>query len=198
VKRLFLIFAIMVLFVSNSSAMQNNIRNEMVLKINTALKILKNKKEDNSVKANKIFKIFNKMFDYNLMARLSLGRSHWFAAKDIQRKKFVKEFISLLKESFMEKLKLYNNQKMIVKNFNKSRKNRAKLVTYIVGEKNSIKVVYKFYKSQKRAWIIYDVIIAGVSIVQSYREQFNDLLNNMDFKQFLNKINKINTNNNNA
>jgi len=198
VKRLFLIFAIMVLLISNSSAMQNNIRNEMILKINTALKILKNKKENNSVKANKIFKIFDKMFDYNLMARLSLGRNHWFAANNIQRKKFVKEFISLLKESFMEKLKLYNNQKMIVKKFNKSRKNRAELITYIVGEKNSIKVVYKFYKSQKRAWVIYDVIIAGVSIVQNYREQFSDLLNNMSFKQFLNKINKINANNNNA
>ncbi len=197
-KRVFLIFAIMMLLISNSSAMQNNIRNEMILKINTALKILKNKKEDDSVKANKIFKIFDKMFDYNLMARLSLGRNHWFAANDIQRKKFVKEFISLLKESFMEKLKLYNNQKMIVKKFNKSRKNRAELITYIVGEKNSIKVVYKFYKSQKRAWIIYDVIIAGVSIVQNYREQFSDLLNNMNFKQFLKKINKINTNNNNA
>ncbi len=197
-KKIFYSLSIILLLALNTSAMQSNIKNEMSLKIHSALNILKNKKESNRIKAKKIFKIFDEMFDYNLMARLSLGRNYWLSINKNEKKEFVKSFISLLKESFIEKLKLYNNQDMLIKDFLKSRTDRAKLVTKLVDKKNSIDIVYKFYYSKQKGWIIYDVVVAGVSIIQSYREQFNDLLNNMNFTQFLKKIKKINTNGNNA
>ncbi len=197
-KKIFYSLSIILLLALNTNAMQNNIKNEMSIKIHSALNILKSKKENNRIKAKKIFKIFDEMFDYNLMARLSLGRGYWTSINTNEKNEFVKSFISLLKESFIEKLKLYNNQKMIIKDFLKSRKDRAKLITKLVGKKNSMDIIYKFYYSKQRGWIIYDVVVAGVSIIQSYREQFNDLLNNMNFTQFLNKIKTTKTNKNNA
>jgi phospholipid transport system substrate-binding protein len=142
--------------------------------------------------------MFDEMFDYNLMARLSLGRNYWLSINSDEKKEFVKSFISLLKESFIEKLKLYNNQDMLIKDFLKNKTDRAKLITKLIGKKNSVDIVYKFYYSKQRGWIIYDVVVAGVSIIQSYREQFSDLLNNMTFVQFLKKIKKTNTNSDNA
>ncbi len=182
-----------ILFLSSeASALEGNIKNIMDIKIHSALNILQNKKESNKLKAKEIFDVFDKVFDYKLMARLSLGRRYWSQINKKQKDEFTKTFINLLKKSFIEKLKLYNNQKIVVKNLIKNNPNIAQLLTELVGKKNSINIIYKFYRSKKRGWIIYDVVVADVSIIQSYRQQFGDLLNNMDFDTFLKKIKKSN------
>ncbi|EAK6758666.1 toluene tolerance protein, partial [Campylobacter upsaliensis] len=40
-------------------------------------------------------------------------------------------------------------------------------------------------------WLIYDVDVLGVSIIQTYRSQFGDILENGTFKDLLNKLNDI-------
>ena len=177
-------------------AMQSgDIKSQMDSKIHQALNILKNKQETTEQKAQKIFKIFDEMFDYRLMARLSLGKRAWMNINDEQRKKYVDNFIKLLKESFIEKLKLYNDQKIKIEDFLKTRRSRAILKTSIIDKKDKTEVDYKFYRSRKRGWIIYDVIVAGVSIIQSYRQQFADLLQNESFEDFLKDMKKANKSN---
>ncbi len=178
----------LVLFLTTFSYADQSLKVSMDTKIHKALNILKEKNLSDREKANRIFKMFDKMFDYNLMARLSLGRSEWYSINDEQKKSYVKAFIKLLKESFIEKLKLYNNQDIVVKDFLKTKRGRGILKTVIVGKKDSVKVDYKFYLSKKRGWIIYDVVIADVSIIQSYRRQFADILQNNSFDEFLKKI----------
>ncbi len=177
-------------------AMQSNdVKSQMDSKIHQALSILKNKQESTEQKAKEIFKIFDEMFDYRLMARLSLGKRAWMNITDEQRKKYVDSFIKLLKESFIEKLKLYNDQKIKIEDFLKTRRARAILKTSIIDKKDKTEVDYKFYRSKKRGWIIYDVIVAGVSIIQSYRKQFSDLLQNSSFEEFLKDMKKANSSN---
>ncbi len=192
IKKIIYGVCIILFLSSEANALEGNIKNIMDIKIHSALNILQNKKESNKLKAKEIFDIFDKVFDYKLMARLSLGRRYWSQINEKQRNEFTKTFINLLKKSFIEKLKLYNNQKIVVKNLIKNNPNIAQLLTELVGKKNSINIIYKFYRSKKRGWIIYDVVVADVSIIQSYRQQFGDLLGNMDFDTFLKKIKKSN------
>ncbi len=173
----------------------SNVKSQMDSKIHQALSILKNKQESTEQKAKEIFKIFDEMFDYRLMARLSLGKRAWMNITDEQRKKYVDSFIKLLKESFIEKLKLYNDQKIKIEDFLQTRSSRAILKTSIIDKKDKTEVDYKFYRSKKRGWIIYDVIVAGVSIIQSYRKQFSDLLQNSSFEEFLKDMKKANSSN---
>jgi len=56
--------------------------------------------------------------------------------------------------------------------------------------KDKTEIDYKFYHSEKKGWIIYDVIVAGVSIIQSYRKQFTDILQNNNFDKFLKSMKK--------
>jgi len=198
IKKIVYTIILFALLATSANALEGNVKEIMSTKIHSALNILKNKKESNELKAEQIFKMFDEVFDYNLMARLSLGKKEWMNISKEERQKYVKTFISLLKQSFIEKLKLYNNQDMIIKDFIKSRPNRAKLLTELVGKKDTINIIYKFYRSKKRGWIIYDVIVADVSIIQSYREQFSDLLNHMNFTDFLKKIKKADTKGTNA
>ena len=190
-KKILLI--VMLVFSTSLFAMQSdNVKSQMDSRIHQALNILKNKQETTEQKAQKIFKIFDEMFDYKLMARLSLGRRAWMNISNDQRKKYVDSFIKLLKESFIEKLKLYNDQKIDIEDFLKTKRARAILKTSIIDKKDKTEVDYKFYRSRKRGWIIYDVIVAGVSIIQSYRQQFADLLQNESFEDFLKDMKKAN------
>ena len=178
----------LVLLLTTFGYANGDIKSSMDTKIHKALNILKEKNISDKQKAEKIFKMFDKMFDYNLMARLSIGRDEWYSITNEQKKSYIRAFEKLLKESFIEKLKLYNNQDIVVKDFLKTKRGRGILKTLIVGKKDSIKVDYKFYRSKKRGWIIYDVLISDVSIIQSYRKQFADILQNSNFDKFLKKI----------
>ncbi len=191
----FLIIVALLFSVTLFGMDSSNVKNQMDAKIHKALNILKNKQETTEQKAKKIFKIFDEMFDYRLMARLSLGKRTWMNITDEQREKYVKNFIKLLKESFIEKLKLYNDQKIEIDDFLKTKSSRAILKTSIIDKKDKTGVDYKFYHSKKRGWIIYDVIVAGVSIIQSYRKQFADLLQNSSFEDFLKDMKKANSSN---
>ena len=48
------------------------------------------------------------VFDFPLMAKLTLGRKHWPGMTKEQQAKFTELFINLLKESYLEKISLYN------------------------------------------------------------------------------------------
>jgi len=54
------------------------------------------------------------------------------------------------------------------------------------GEENE--VLYKFYRSKTRAWVIYDVDVLGVSIIQTYRQQFAEVLQEHDFDELLRRL----------
>ncbi|ENZ3888216.1 ABC transporter substrate-binding protein, partial [Campylobacter coli] len=54
-------------------------------------------------------------------------------------------------------------------------------------EKN---IIFKFYNNNND-WLIYDIDVLGVSIVQTYRSQFGDILANQDFDTLLQKLENI-------
>ncbi|HBK1697470.1 TPA: ABC transporter substrate-binding protein, partial [Campylobacter coli] len=56
------------------------------------------------------------------------------------------------------------------------------------GEEKNI--IFKFYNNNND-WLIYDINVLGVSIVQTYRSQFGDILANQDFDTLLQKLENI-------
>jgi phospholipid transport system substrate-binding protein len=56
-----------------------------------------------------------------------------------------------------------------------------------VTKDDKLEMVYKFYKSRKN-WKIYDVVILGVSVVQTYRSQFRGILKNTSFADLMKKL----------
>jgi len=193
VKKIIFLVCTVLFLGSSVYALEGDVKDIMSSKIHKALIVIKDKNETTEQKAQKIFDMFDEAFDYNLMARLSVGSRVWRGLSDEQKKSYTDTFVSLLKQSFIEKLKLYNDQDIVIKDFIKTKQKRAKLDTELVGKKDTIKIDYKFYLSKKRGWLIYDVVVADVSIIQSYRKQFSDLLNNMSFDEFLKKIKEVDT-----
>ena len=169
----------------NLSALSlQNLQNVMQENIDKSREALK-KEQDTDKAAAQIIKIFDPIFDYELMAKLSLSK-RYNALTPAQKKEFNKAFEEQLKFSFTSKLGLYKDEDIKVTTMERA-KERIFLNSEMVinGEKRAI--IFKFY-DKKGDWLIYDVDIVGISIIQTYRSQFADLLDKADFNTLLDTL----------
>ena len=163
--------------------------NELVrAKWDAVVKVLQAKDLDKKVKERLISKIVSPMFDFPLMAKLVLGRRHWPKFTPPQREKFTRLFTERLKTSYLEKIKLYTDEKASLKPA--VRKGKAIYIPMqLLSKDKKIAILYKLRKMDKR-WKIYDVEIQGVSILLTYRSQFDDILRRGTVTDLLSRLEK--------
>ena len=126
-------------------------------------------------------------FDFGLMGRLSLGKKQWKKLSPEERKNFSTLFEDRVKQSYRSKLDLYTDEVVIIDDAVQV-KSRIHLPTHLIRKNEKRDILYKFYKSKKRGWLIYDVDILGVSIIQTYRTQFAGILKKDTFAVLLEKL----------
>lgn len=156
--------------------------------IKKVIQILKDKSLSQTKKEKKSIKIMDPIFSYTTMAKISLGKK-WKGLSKKEKKTFTKAFEHKMKYAYIDKLKLYKNQKIITSKPKKTKSNRLTLTTKVVGTNETFKIVNSFFKKKNtNQWYIYDVKLAGVSIIQTYRKQFKAFLKTKSFKQLLNSL----------
>ncbi|OQX63239.1 MAG: hypothetical protein B5M56_03540 [Desulfococcus sp. 4484_241] len=143
-------------------------------KTDAVLSVLKETGLSKDEKESRIMEIIEPVIDFDLMAKLALGKRHWGKLSPDQQKEFVKLFVKRLKESYLDKTTLYSDQKVT---YEKPvlKGNRVYAVMNIITTDDKTPVLYKFYKSRD-AWKVYDIEVDGVSFVRSYRAQFDTIL----------------------
>ncbi len=170
---------------------ESKIKNVMQEKIDSVIEILQIKDKSKTEKTEKIFSIMDEVFDYKVMSQIALGRD-WKELSDEEKNEFVKLFELKLKNSYIDKLDLYTNEKIEINDIEKVNTKRIKLITYLIGKDDKYEIEYKFHKNSDSDWLIYDVNIIGVSIMQTYRQQFAGYLKNKSFKDLLVSLNGSN------
>ncbi len=160
----------------------NDPRELLAVKWSAVLKVLQAKDLDQKAKEKIIDRIVSPMFDFPLMGQLALGRTHWPKLDAAQREKFIRLFADRLKALYLEKTALYTNEKFILKPA-VPKKTTTQVPMTLISEGKEITILYKLHKmdepSKSKApgrWRIYDVEIEGVSILLTYRSQFDDIL----------------------
>ena len=167
---------------------EQNIQSVMEAKTNQMTKILQDKSLTMKQKEKRCIKIVDPVFSYKTMAKISLGKK-WKTLSKKEKQTFAKAFEHKIKHSYIDKLKLYKNQKVITSQPKKVKKNRIQLTTKIIGNNETYKIVNAFYKKKHtNQWYIYDVKLAGVSIIQTYRKQFAAFLKTKSFQALLNSL----------
>jgi len=153
-------------------------------KVTNVIDYLRDTSLDKEDRNAKILAEVESIFDFNLMARLSLGKK-WKKTKKKLRKQFVKVFVKRIQQSYLEKLDLYTDEKIEIEDAKLTKKKRAELKTYLVSKDDKKEMIYKFHKHKKRGWLVYDVNILGVSFVQTYRSQFAGVLKDKSMKELI-------------
>jgi len=167
---------------------EQNIQKVMDSKVRQVLDILKDRSLSQQQKDQKNVRIIDDVFDYTTMAQISLGKQ-WSTLSQNEKTQFTKAFERKIKHSYLDKLRLYNNQTVNIKKFQKLKSNRISLETQVIGIDDTYKVIYLFYKKkQNNQWYIYDVELVGVSIIQTYRKQFSEFLKTKTVKQLIESL----------
>lgn len=187
-KNIFKTLIFVLLLITSANAIEkDNIKNEMSNKIDSVLEILKKKDLSNDKKGDEIIAIIDEVFDYSTMAKISLGKEVWNSISEKQKTDFTKAFENKLKKSYIEKLDLYSDQKVQVNDVVPYKTNRLQLQSKLFGKDKTYDINYNFHNKDKNGnnWVIYDVDLAGVSIIQTYRLQFAGLLKEKSFDELL-------------
>jgi phospholipid transport system substrate-binding protein len=131
-------------------------------------------------------KIANEIFDFNEIARRSLGR-YWQPLTEPQRTEFVFLFGDLLERSYISKIELYGGEK-IVYSGERVEADLATVSTRIMTKNGTeVPVDYRLFKRGDR-WMIYDVSVEGISLVSNYRTQFNKIIQTNGYNGLVEKM----------
>jgi phospholipid transport system substrate-binding protein len=174
-KSLYAFVVIVVLSQSAAVADENLAAEEFLkVKLDQVVAVLKKKDLRQEEKSKEIVEIVTPMFDFPLMAKLSLGRENWFRLTDAEKQKFKGLFVKRLRQSYLDQLTSYTDETI---RFEPPVEVGQKIhvPTRLISKTNNISLRYKLYKSDA-GWRIYDIEIQGVSIIRSYRSQFNEIL----------------------
>lgn len=177
-----LLLLLLVMFSSAYALQKDEIKSEMAKKIDAVLVVLKDNNIAMEEKKKEIINIVNDTFDFDLMAKIALGKDAWNSINEAKQEEFSLVFEEKLKKSYTDKLELYNNQKVKILGLEPYNNTRLQLKTELVGKEGNYSINYNFYEKNGE-WLIYDIDLIGVSIINTYRQQFAGLLKEKSFDE---------------
>ena len=125
-------------------------------------------------------------FDWEEMARRSLA-THWAKRTAGERKEFVGLFGDLLERTYMKKVEDYSGEKVLYDGENKEGDYATVKVKIVTQKNKDIPVEYRL-KKKENGWLIYDVSIEGVSLINNYRTQFNSIIQQSSYENLVKKL----------
>lgn len=143
---------------------------------------------------NVIYNIVNRVLlphiDLDRMSMAVVGRQYWTNANPAQRSEFINQFTHLVTSTYAAALASYDDDKVKFYPL-RGDYNNSKTVTVrsVIIRKNGQKIAvdYNVVKSGD-SWKVYDFSIENVSMVQSYRSQFADVLSRQGMPGLLQQL----------
>ena len=134
----------------------------------------------------RIRKAVDKRFDWEEMARRTLAR-HWKERTEQEKKEFVVLFGQLLERTYLDKVEGYSGEKAVYLGESIDGKYAVVNVKIITLKGEEIDVAYRL-RQKKNDWLVYDISIAGVSLVNNYRVQFNSILGRSSYRALVDRL----------
>lgn len=111
-------------------------------------------------------------FNFTRMTALALGKE-WRATTPEQKKQLTEEFRTLLVRTYSNALTSYRNQTIDYKPFKMGAADTDVTVRTQINQPGGRPIALDYaLEKQDSGWKVYDVMVAGVSLVTNYRETF--------------------------
>ena len=153
-----------------------------VLVKNVTLEVVELIAKDKEIRGNrnKLIQLIDEKvlphFNFTGMTALAMGQS-WNKANAEQKKRLTEEFKTLLVRTYASALAAYSEQKLEFRPLRAKPTDTDVTVNVRVLQSGAQPVPID-YSMEKTAdgWKAYDIIVAGVSLVTTYRDEFGDII----------------------
>ena len=154
-----------------------------------AKEIILNKQIKNSEKKIKIEKIALKVVDVDGLSRFSLG-SHRKNLSEKQLKEYTRVFRLFFAKNISSRLQNYSDQNIKVVGSKKINENyvmvKSKMTSKI--DMQEIKIDWRVFKIKEKL-VIRDLVIEGLSLAKTQREEFNSIFLSKGFEGLMSSLN---------
>jgi len=131
-------------------------------------------------------KITENLFDFKDMSERSLG-SAWIQASPAQQQEFIRLFSTLIANAYLSRIEQFAGEPFTYVG-EKIDGDEASVQSRIVTSKGSeVGLDYRMYRADGR-WTVYDIYVDGISLVGSYKTQFNRIIQRSSFAELLKQL----------
>ncbi|MCJ7682894.1 MAG: ABC transporter substrate-binding protein [Desulfobacteraceae bacterium] len=137
-------------------------------------------------RARRIREAVDERFDWREMSKRALAR-HWEKRSDREKEDFIDLFGKLLERTYLDKVEGYSGEKVLDVGERVDGKYGIVVVKIVTKKDTEILVKYKL-KNKGSEWLVYDISIEGVSLVNNYRKQFNSIMTRSSYEDLVKKL----------
>ena len=145
----------------------------------------------------KVKEIVLPQFDSQEVSKRTLS-TYWKDLTEQQRQEFTRLFVALVEKTYSHNLDRYNRSVQFFYDHERIDDNFSEVDTRVLDpvQNKTFSIVYRLHNVDGK-WLVYDVVIENVSMVQNYRNQFNRILAKSSYEELLktlqNKLHELDT-----
>jgi phospholipid transport system substrate-binding protein len=151
--------------------------------VDQVLQLLQESGSKGQSRRAEVRKVAETIFDFEETARRALGR-HWQPRTPDQRREFVRLFADLLENAYLSRIDKYQGEKVAWLGDSVEGDQATVRTRIITPQGSEIPVEYRMHRTSDR-WLVYDVVIEGVSLVANYRSQFNRIIQSSSYEDLV-------------
>jgi phospholipid transport system substrate-binding protein len=130
-----------------------------------------------------IRKAVDERFDWKELSRRALAR-HWARRTEEERKAFVILFGELLERTYLDRVEEYSGEQISYVGETVDGEHATVEAMFLTAQRTEIPFSYRMRRKED-AWMVYDVVIEGVSLVGNYRNQFQSILARRPYEELV-------------
>lgn len=166
---------------SPTESVKNTITDVLSILGNEALKQPGSSEE----RRQQIEQVIRHRVNFRQMAQRSLG-APWTVLGDKERQEFVGLFVKLIRDTVANKIDQYYDEQVFYL-IEEREGSFAQVRTNLIGPKVDTSVDFRL-ENQSGKWLVYDVVIDGISIVKNYRTQFSQIIRDNTYAGLVEKM----------
>ena len=131
-------------------------------------------------------KVAEEVFDIGETAKRALG-THWAARTPSERDEFVQLFADLLESTYISRIDEYCGERIRYTG-ERIEGDTAVVNSRVLTRKGSEAPVDARLLRRNGKWLIYDVMIEGVSLINNYRTQFDRIMRTSSYAELVKRL----------
>ena len=126
------------------------------------------------------------VFDFTETAKRALGR-HWQGRSEKDRQEFTRLFTDLIERAYISKIERYSGERITYAGESVDAGLATVRTRFVTKQGTEVPVDYRMHERGDR-WLVYDVSVEGVSLVNNYRTQFDKIIQSSSYAELVRRM----------